>query len=470
MVKDSAQIIQLENANLRQRILTPITSIYSQIDDLKEVLATDTQSLADLDKVSNGCDRLKSLTNALMDSGGISSSKSDAELSKIRHDLKNPLNSIIGYAEIISEETADSLSAADLKLLQHLIELGNEISASIDSAFLSSSAREEAGDAMSGEAEAISKLFASLEETTIKMEIGHEIAGSTILIVDDNKTNQDILLRRLRANGFNCLLADGGNEALDTVKAQAVDLVLLDLLMPDKNGIEVLHEMRAMPETRDIPIIIVSGLNDPRGIAKCISHGASDYLSKPVEPLILDAKVISALERFAYRRELNILATTDQLTELKNRRASMARLEEIRLAAEESDSNFGVMLIDIDFFKKVNDTHGHPGGDQVLRDFSKMLESVTRASDLVGRMGGEEFLVAIPNSSFDDFKLVCERVRSSIQSMECFFEGTKIEVTTSGGTYFSEEGRKQISEMINIADERLYKAKDGGRNQIIHND
>ena len=126
---------------------------------------------------------------------------------------------------------------------------------------------------------------------------------------------------------------------------------------------------------------------------------ATDYLAKPVEPLILDAKVVSALERFAYRRELNMLATTDQLTQLMNRRAVMARLDEIVEQYFAEEISFGMLLLDIDFFKKVNDTYGHNGGDAVLTQFAECLKNVMRSTDVIGRMGGEEFIAIVQNTS-----------------------------------------------------------------------
>ena len=280
--------------------------------------------------------------------------------------------------------------------------------------------------------------------------------------MDDNPTNQDILKRRLEKHGFNCMLADNGNQALAIIEEHEVDLVLLDLLMPDMNGIEVLHAIRSTPGRRELPIIIVSGLNDARGIAKCLSHGATDYLAKPVEPLILDAKVVSALERFAYRRELNMLATTDQLTQLMNRRAVMARLDEIVEQYFAEEVSFGMLLLDIDFFKKVNDTYGHNGGDAVLTQFAECLKNVMRSTDVIGRMGGEEFIAIVQNTSVQDFHNICERIRTSVEALSCDHEGLIIKITTSGGTYFSSELETNVKEMINIADQRLYGAKKAG--------
>jgi two-component system cell cycle response regulator len=233
------------------------------------------------------------------------------------------------------------------------------------------------------------------------------------------------------------------------------------------NGFEVLKEIRSGPQS-DLPVIMVSGLNDPRGIAKCLANGANDYLSKPVEPIILDAKVISALERFTYRRELNKIAMTDQLTQVRNRRSLMQAMNRLVQQYEQEEREFAVVLLDIDHFKKVNDTYGHAAGDFVLQQFTQCLKSVTRADDIIGRMGGEEFLLAFQDTSVSDLKNICERLRRAVEDMRLDFEEHTIKITTSGGVYMSVEGMLPVEKMIDLADRRLYSAKTGGRNRIEH--
>lgn len=462
----SAKVIQLEGATLRQQLLTPIATISDHVSEISQSLRADDMLHEDLGRISDGCQNLRGQVGELIEGQVLMNTREAGDLSKIRHDLKNPLNSIIGYSEIILEENDSELPEGQLTLLQHIVELGGEISSTIDTAFRHAANEEAQAD----EEAAIERLFASLNESSSGITISDEIEGSPILIVDDNPTNQDILRRRLEKHGFDCMLADNGNQALAIIEEHKVDLVLLDLLMPDMNGIEVLHAIRSIPSRRELPIIIVSGLNDARGIAKCLSHGATDYLAKPVEPLILDAKVVSALERFAYRRELNVLATTDQLTQLLNRRAVMSRLDEILGEFHDEEKPFGMILLDIDFFKKVNDTYGHNGGDAVLQQYADCLKNVMRSTDLIGRMGGEEFIAVVQNTSIEDFHNICERVRASVEALSCEHEGLIIKVTTSGGTYYSDELETNIKEMINIADKRLYGAKESGRNRIQHFD
>ena len=284
----SAKVIQLEGATLRQQLLTPIATISDHVSEISQSLRADDMLHEDLGRISDGCQNLRGQVGELIEGQVLMNTREAGDLSKIRHDLKNPLNSIIGYSEIILEENDSELPEGQLTLLQHIVELGGEISSTIDTAFRHAANEEAQAD----EEAAIERLFASLNESSSGITISDEIEGSPILIVDDNPTNQDILRRRLEKHGFDCMLADNGNQALAIIEEHKVDLVLLDLLMPDMNGIEVLHAIRSIPSRRELPIIIVSGLNDARGIAKCLSHGATDYLAKPVEPLILDAKVV----------------------------------------------------------------------------------------------------------------------------------------------------------------------------------
>jgi len=350
--------------------------------------------------------------------------------------------------------------------LEHSKSLGLELVEIIDRTF-ADNASPQAEARIVNESDAVEALLASMEAVDTKLEIADEIRDCEILIVDDNSSNQEILHRRLRRHGFACHLAANGLEALDVLGEQSISLVLLDLIMPDMNGFEVLKEIRSGPQS-DLPVIMVSGLNDPRGIAKCLANGANDYLSKPVEPIILDAKVISALERFTYRRELNKIAMTDQLTQVRNRRSLMQAMNRLVQQYEQEEREFAVVLLDIDHFKKVNDTYGHAAGDFVLQQFTQCLKSVTRADDIIGRMGGEEFLLAFQDISVTDLKNICERLRRAVEDMRLDFEEHTIKITTSGGVYMSVEGMLPVEKMIDLADRRLYSAKTGGRNRIEH--
>jgi len=463
-MKTPAEVVEFGFVALRQQVLTPLTTIAAHMSEIREQTDASADILDDLGKVEDGCEKLRKLVTALADGSLAGAAENAGGMSKIRHDLKNPLNSILGYTEIILEEYEGELTDQATENLEHSKSLGLELVEIIDRTFadnLSSKTEER----IVNESDAVDALLASMEAVDTKLEIADEISQCEILIVDDNSSNQEILHRRLKRNGFVCHLAANGIEALDVLAKEQISLVLLDLIMPDMNGFEVLKEIRSGQQS-DLPVIMVSGLNDPRGIAKCLANGANDYLSKPVEPIILDAKVISALERFTYRRELNKIAMTDQLTQVHNRRSVMQAMNRLVLEHEQNERDFAIVLLDIDHFKKVNDTYGHPAGDYVLQEFTKCLKSVTRAEDVIGRMGGEEFLLAFQDISAAALKNICERLRRAVEDMRLDFEEHTIKITTSGGSYMSNEGMLSIEKMIDRADRRLYSAKVGGRNRI----
>jgi len=472
------KVFTIEGAELRQRILTPVTAIKEYLEDLNQIKSFSNLDLSEeIQRISSSCELLISKSSSLMNDVKELQKDSDPDLSTFRHDLRNPLNGIVGYTEIILEEFEEDLEDLPNKILTEIKGLTNEIGEAIDSIISMLEANLTGKDDVlkdeGEETQAIERLFLSLEQDKYVAKIESDIKGKTVLIVDDNKSNIDLLQRRLSSLDFNCLTANGGMKALEIMKEQSVDLVLLDVLMPDMNGLEVLNELRNEESWKDLPVIMVSGFDDVRSVAKCIALGASDYLSKPVDKTILTAKVVAALERKVLRNktkelmeELTIQATTDQLTGLINRRSLMKILDNSLQKLHSEGSDFGLIGIDIDFFKKVNDTYGHSVGDIVLVEAAGCLKDNVRAEDYVGRMGGEEFLAIITNCTVEEVTSIADRVRKEVENLLIKADDTEINITISGGTSHSSE-KGNVDELINLADERLYIAKKNGRNQII---
>ena len=268
-----------------------------------------------------------------------------------------------------------------------------------------------------------------------------------------------------------------GKEALEKINQQKYDLILLDVLMPEVNGLEVLIKVREQYSADKLPIIMVSSFDDVESISKCIQLGASDYLSKPVNSTILTQKVASTLERKALREreeqllsELHRQAITDEMTGIPNRRYVFDILEKSFLEIEkESKEHFATAIFDIDHFKNVNDTYGHAAGDEIIKKVSSIATSVISPPDIFGRIGGEEFLAVIFNNSKEHLQQICEKVRSTVENDETLFDNQKIRVTISGGVCFTDESTS-VSDMVNKADERLYLAKKNGRNKFYLNE
>ena len=470
-------IVRIESAELRQGILTPIAVIRECLDDIVVNHENSSDFLSEINSIRKSCDFLATKSNSLINDIKVLEKETNPDLSKFRHDLRNPLNGILGYAEIIEEEFEDDLDKQSLLSLSKIKELSHEIANAIDSIVNALERKLNADDLQENkgsEEEAIERLFSTLNSDEYDPVISEEISDSIILIVDDNDSNRDLLQRRLRLYDFECVQASGGKEALSILSKQKIDLVLLDVLMPDMNGIEVLNAIRNSELQSDLPVIMVSGFDDVRSVAKCIAIGASDYLSKPVDGVVLGAKVVAALERKALRKksnelmdQLTIQATTDQLTGIRNRRSIYEKLDCLIKSCKDNSSNFGIILLDIDFFKSVNDTYGHHAGDMVLIEAAERFSQNIRSNDFIGRQGGEEFLALIDDIEIDEITQIAERVRKSIESNVINVEGTEIKITVSGGIAHSSE-KIERDDLINLADERLYLAKENGRNRIIN--
>ena len=397
----------------------------------------------------------------------------DEEASILRHDLRTPLNGIIGYSEILIEDYEDDIDEKHNQDLNHIIDLAKEVEGAISRFvdFLKGGAEKDAEE--QSDDDSAENLFSSLGKIEYKLEIIDEIKEAKILVVDDIKTNCDVLKRRLESIEFKVDVSMSGKDALEQISNNKYDLVLLDVLMPEFNGLEVLIKIREQYSADKLPVIMVSSFDDVESISKCIQLGASDYLSKPVNSTILTQKVASTLERKSLREreeqllsELHRQAITDEMTGIPNRRYVFDHLEKSFDDIEKnSKEHFAAAIFDIDHFKHVNDTYGHAAGDEIIKKVSNIATSVVTAPDIFGRIGGEEFLAVVYNNSKNHLEQICEKIRTSIENEETLFDNQKIRVTISGGVCFSDESTS-VSDLVNKADERLYLAKKNGRNRF----
>lgn len=402
--------------------------------------------------------------------------KKSNEYSEIRHNLRTPLNAIIGYSEIIIEDFENDLPKRTLEDLNTIVDLSREIEKAIEKFVNYIKGEQNIEKNKFSQLETAKSLFESLDNIDYSFELDDSLLDSDILIVDDNITNCKVLERRLGMKGLKTRLAYDGQTAINEVKKKLPDLILLDVILPDINGLELLKMFRKEHKREILPIIMVSAFNDEDSIAKCIQLGAQDYLPKPLNGTILLAKVLSSLERkFLRQRErelvntLHIQATTDQLTGIYNRRMIFESLEDSFIDLEKGNiDDFVVIMLDIDFFKKVNDTYGHAGGDEVLKEMSKALNRLCKKPNLIGRIGGEEFLAVIYDMGDDKIEGFCELIRNTIHEINVDYDGQTIKITSSGGVARTNESRN-ISDLVNRADKRLYKAKKNGRDVFILN-
>ena len=366
------------------------------------------------------------------------------------------------------------MNEESLKDLQSIIDLSRETETAIENFvdYIRGEATKTSGG--NSQLESAESLFKSLGDINYSLELDESLEGADILIVDDNKTNCEVLERRLTMQGLHCRTAYDGTTAIKEVEEKLPDLILLDVILPDINGLELLKKFRSENTSENLPIIMVSAFNDVDGIAKCIQLGAQDYLPKPLNGTILLAKVVSSLERKFFRErekelvnKLHIQATTDQLTGISNRRVVFEELESAYADLHTNNrDDFSVIMIDIDFFKSVNDTYGHSGGDEVLKAMANVLKNYISEPNIVGRIGGEEFLAVIFDQ--EDIGSYCDNLRREIHGIKVSYENHEISITASGGVAITSESGN-ASDVINKADERLYDAKKSGRDKFVIN-
>ncbi|MEP0339411.1 MAG: diguanylate cyclase [Alphaproteobacteria bacterium] len=294
-----------------------------------------------------------------------------------------------------------------------------------------------------------------------------------ILIVDDAETNLMILSNLLAEEG-EIISATDGAQAIALAEADLPDLILLDVSMPGMDGYEVCRRLKSDIRTRDIPIVFVTGRTEDNDQEKGLSLGAIDYILKPYSPLIVLARIRNhlALQKAhrdlkAANAELTRLATTDFLTGVWNRRRFMELGEAEVARVRRSGRSFGMAMMDVDHFKSVNDTHGHDAGDNVLRALAEACVDRLRNVDIVGRMGGEEFALILPETDPQGAMLTVERLREYLSELAIPIDSGTLTVTVSIGVTTVRDPSDTIEGALKRADEALYKAKGSGRNKTV---
>ncbi len=296
-----------------------------------------------------------------------------------------------------------------------------------------------------------------------------------ILVVDDHEDNVELLRARLEARGYRVEAAMDGQEALDKVFASPPDLILLDVMMPRVDGIEVVRRLKGTPDLPFIPIIMQTALETTEDKVEGLDAGADDYITKPINFAELEARVKSLLRIKALQEELaNANATllkmsqTDGLTGVDNRRHSEERLTEMFQHAARLAEPLACVMCDVDHFKSVNDSHGHQAGDAVLKQVAEILRESARGIDRVGRYGGEEFIILLPAANIDDAVAFAERVREAVEGRAFTYEGGTIHRTLSAGVAaWPHPDVRHQEALVKAADDALYVAKSRGRNRVV---
>lgn len=291
----------------------------------------------------------------------------------------------------------------------------------------------------------------------------------SILIVDDERLNRAALAELLQPH-YQVLLAKNGVMALDIARneCQQLALLLLDVSMPGLNGYEVLQQLRADPNTAHIPVIFITGQSDETAEEYGLRLGAADYVSKPIRPAVLQARVKNQVNLFLQKRELQRLASVDGLTGLANRRHFDTSLDLSLRRSQRSGEYLGLALIDIDHFKQFNDHYGHMQGDDALRAVAQtMRQHAQRAGDLAARYGGEEFAF-ISLGSKETLPQLVENFRLAIQGLAIAHAAAPLGwlSISAGVVVCSPTQNTGLEKLLSNADQLLYQAKAQGRNRI----
>ena len=296
----------------------------------------------------------------------------------------------------------------------------------------------------------------------------------TVLVVDDSEDNAKLLEYDLNDDGFDVLMALSGDECITTAATKRPDLILLDMRMPGLNGLETLDKLKGFPETADIPVIIISATSADDTIIKALDLGASDYVSKPVVYPILAARMRTALRVKQATRELEIvnqelrrLATTDPLTRLSNRRHFFSLAHAEFSKAQRHKRPLSIIMMDVDEFKQINDTYGHAAGDRALDILADCCREAVRESDVVGRIGGEEFAICCPDADLAGASAIAERIRATCEHRTIRYDQSQFNFTVSLGVTSRTAHDACFEDMLNRADQLLYQAKNKGRNRSI---
>ncbi|GHU79488.1 hypothetical protein FACS1894191_2410 [Clostridia bacterium] len=289
-----------------------------------------------------------------------------------------------------------------------------------------------------------------------------------ILIVDDETMNRKVLNQILSAE-YIVLIASSGEEALEVAAEEKPDIILLDIVLPNMSGFDVLRALKNRPDTSHIPVMFITGLTSEEDEEKGLSLGAADYITKPFRNAIVRARVKTQLQNAVQKRELERISMIDPLTNIPNRRNFDTHFESLWAHSIREKLPVSMLMMDIDKFKAYNDTYGHPQGDALLKAVAAVLSSVVkRTVDISARIGGEEFAVLLSNTGLDGAIMIAEKIRGCVEKTVVNTVGGKPTSTTVsiGAVSILPTSHDTIAAFFAKADACLYTAKATGRNKV----
>lgn len=301
-----------------------------------------------------------------------------------------------------------------------------------------------------------------------------DITGAHALVIEDNAIDAMNVVETLEADKASVVRVETGREALAAIDRQPYDLVVCSLNLANDDALRLISTLRAQETSRQTPILMVGEEDQTDQLAKGLDLGINDYILKPIDRNEMLARVRTQIRRRRYQDLLRenyeqglSMALTDSLTGAYNRRYLMTHLSRMLTDTAERQKPLACLMIDVDHFKAVNDTHGHAVGDTVLKEIVAVMRSNVRNVDLVARLGGEEFVIVMPDTHAQFAAMVADRLREKISStMIPLKDGDELSVTVSIGCAVREPD-DTAEQLLDLADKALYQGKEAGRNRVV---
>ncbi len=290
-----------------------------------------------------------------------------------------------------------------------------------------------------------------------------------MLICESSSVQLRILSEAVQQAGYSVQTANNAEDSLKLLNLGTVDIFLTGIEVGAVSGLEACWSLKANTETESVYTIVITASGEDRRLEESLDAGADDFIRKPVNMTELRARLRAASRLVRMQKQFKRLAETDALTGAANRRAFMQYLELRAESATRDDIPLSVIMIDLDHFKAINDTHGHAAGDTVLIQTVQAVQDCLRDNDMLGRLGGEEFCVILPGAGLFSAGIAAERIRAAVESMTISTdEGVKVPVTASLGVASLNNGDLICAPdvLLQTADAALYRAKDTGRNKV----
>jgi diguanylate cyclase (GGDEF)-like protein len=304
-----------------------------------------------------------------------------------------------------------------------------------------------------------------------------------VLVVDDDPETGRLIRSWFRGGGIEILVAAGGAEGLRVAAEEQPNVILLDLRMPDEDGLSVARKLKKADRTSNIPIVLLTACREVGTKVEAFSVGAEDYITKPIVLEELEARVLSVLRRGKAlvgmqskianltntKQELERLLVVDEKTGLDNFREFQRRLKDEWERAQRYNTPLSLVMFDLDHFKRINDTRGHQAGDVVLREFATLVAGGARANDVAARYGGEEFAIVLPHTDGPMAVRVAERIRKAVKEFAFLEDEQPVRITVSAGvaTCASSGSLESVDALVRAADVALYEAKARGRDCVV---